>query len=81
VTVQSTGTRIRHPPACRILPKGTELPMIVETETANLNPFPILYNRGADRQEAYADVLLMNFNEAEFMQYRSPVGRGPSSNT
>ena len=55
--------------------------MIVETETANLNPFPILYNRGADRQEAYADVLLMNFNEAEFMQYRSPVGRGPSSNT
>ena len=33
------------------------------------------------RLSVKAQALFTNFSEAEFMQYRSPVGRGPSSNT
>ena len=39
------------------------------------------FSRGTTHEFGRAYAAFTNLNDAEFMQYRSPVGRGPSSNT
>ena len=39
------------------------------------------FSRGTTHEFGRVYAAFTNLNDAEFMQYRSPVGRGPSSNT